>query len=218
MNTAIIVAAGAGSRFGGDTPKQYLDLGGQPVIHHTLRAFQSCRVIDEIILVVAPERLNSAASDLKLFSKLRSVIAGGNTRAESVFAGLQRVESGGIIAVHDGARPLVSDDEIIRTVSAAEKDGAACLVTEVTDTIKSTENGFVTGTVDRTLLRRAVTPQCFQHKILVRAFEDPDFKNATDECALVERLGIRITAVEGSSRNVKITGPDDLKVAKALLR
>lgn len=218
MNTAIIVAAGAGSRFGGDTPKQYLILNGRQVIHHTIGVFEACDVIDEIILVVAPDRLEADASNLELFSKLRSVTAGGKSRAESVLAGLERASGKGIIAVHDGARPLISIAEITATVTAAEKEGAACLVMSVTDTIKSTENGVITGTVERDALRRAVTPQCFRYDILVKAFETEDFETATDECALVERLGVRITAVEGAGRNIKITSPEDLKLAEALLR
>ncbi len=218
MNTAIIVAAGSGSRFGGDIPKQFLELCGKQVIQHSITAFDRCRLIDEIILVVAPDRLDSSAVYLDLFSKLKSVIAGGETRAESVLEGLRRTKREGIIAVHDGARPLISDDEISKTVKAAERDGAACLVMPVTDTIKSTEDGVIIGTVERGPLRRAATPQCFRYEILARAFETEGFEHATDECSLVEKLGTRITAVEGSIRNIKITSRDDLKLARALLQ
>lgn len=218
MNTAIIVAAGTGTRFGGDTPKQFLELGGKELIHHTISAFDMCRVIDEIVLVVAPDRLNLANSYLNLFPKLKSVVAGGRTRAESVLNGLREANPEGIIAVHDGARPLISDDEITNAVLAAERDGAACLVIPVTDTIKRIEDKIIKGTVERDSLRRAATPQCFRYDILARAYEIEGYEDAPDECSLVESLGIPITAIEGSTKNIKITSLEDLKLAEALLK
>lgn len=223
INSAIIVAAGAGKRFGGTEPKQFIELLGKPLILHTIEKFESCPSIDEIILVVAEDRVEefSRSIESSKFTKVRSVIAGGPTRARSVANGLNEIngETAWIVAVHDGARPLVTAEEISRTVEAASLHGAACLTSEVTDTVKTIDRGFITGTVPRAGLRRALTPQAFQYDILKKAFDDSDLDDeVTDECFLVERSGIRIFCVEGSSRNIKITRPDDIVVAEAYLR
>jgi 2-C-methyl-D-erythritol 4-phosphate cytidylyltransferase len=123
-----------------------------------------------------------------------------------------------IVTVHDGARPLVSVDEIERTIAKARETGAACLVAPVTDTIKSVRSGEIADTLDRDKLRRALTPQAFKIDVLKKAFENADLsESATDECYLVEKLGHPIAVVEGSSRNIKITHPEDLFLAEALL-
>lgn len=218
MNTAIIVAAGAGNRFGGDTPKQFLTLRGKALLAVTISRFEECVDIDEIVVVTAEDRIESVSGLKSEFSKLKAVVEGGATRSESVRNGLSVADTTGIVAVHDGARPLVTAEEISRTVLAAKEHGAACLAVPVTDTIKQTEGGYITGTLDRTALRAAVTPQCFRFEIIERAFaESHSVQKATDECALVERLGIPIRIVEGSPRNIKITVAGDLKLAEALL-
>jgi 2-C-methyl-D-erythritol 4-phosphate cytidylyltransferase len=123
------------------------------------------------------------------------------------------------VCVHDGVRPLVTTDEIARTVRCAEENGAACLVAPVTDTIKSVEYGKITGTVDRAKLRRALTPQAFRYDILKQALDGADLdESVTDECVLVEKIGVMVTTVEGSARNIKITHRGDLILAAALLR
>lgn len=222
MNTAIIVAAGTGERFNSDTPKQFVPLLGKPLIFHTLQKFESCDCIDEIVLVLSDEgRERFEGSNLKSeITKLRSVVTGGSTRAESVRNGLRSLDAndGDIVAVHDGARPLVTVDEIARTVEKAAETGAACLVTPVTDTIKTIRGDEIAGTLERDKLRRALTPQAFKFEVLERAFEQSDLNEAvTDECYLVEKLGHPVTFVEGSSRNIKITRPEDLIFAEALL-
>jgi 2-C-methyl-D-erythritol 4-phosphate cytidylyltransferase len=124
-----------------------------------------------------------------------------------------------IVAVHDGARPLVAVDEITRTVEKAYETGAACLVAEVTDTIKEVEGEFISRTVERRDLRRALTPQAFRYEVLKRAFDAADLSEAiTDECYLVEQMGVKIALVEGSARNIKITRPEDLFLAEEFLR
>src|SRR5262249_43629367 len=134
--TAIIVAAGSGSRFNSESPKQFLEIHGKPVVVHVLERFASAASIDSIVLVLSAERLE--AFDKTPFAKLVSVVSGGETRARSVLNGLNAVpDDAEIVAVHDGARPLVSVDEIDRTVVKARETGAACLVGRVTDTIKS---------------------------------------------------------------------------------
>ena len=211
--TAIIVAAGSGSRFNSDTPKQFLKINGKPVIEHTLERFQAAPSVDAIVLVLAPDQ----SFDASAFSKVTNVVAGGSTRAESVRNGLDATDAD-IVAVHDGARPLVTVDEIERTIAKAKETGAACLVAPVTDTIKSIRGNEIADTLDRDKLRRALTPQAFKSEVLRKAFESVDLNESiTDECYLVEQLGHPIAVVEGSSRNIKITHPEDLILAEALL-
>lgn len=218
MNTAIIVAAGSGQRFGGDTPKQFLDLGGKPMIARTLERFERCDAVDQIVLVVAPDYIDrSEIADLRSeISKLATIVAGGNSRAESVRNGLSALHSDcRIVAVHDAARPLVPVGDIERVIRAAEKFGAACLTAEITDTVKTIDGERITGTIDRTKLRKALTPQAFRFDILRKAFEEnEDFDSATDECSLVERLGVEIIAIAGDPLNIKITTPADLEFAR----
>jgi 2-C-methyl-D-erythritol 4-phosphate cytidylyltransferase len=223
MNTAIIVAAGSGQRFGGKTPKQFIEIAGRPLVIHTLGSFENCPEIQQIILVLpAAEtaKFLQIAGKYNL-KKLAKVVAGGKTRAESVWKGLNAIRpaTAEIVAVHDGARPLVSVGEISATVSKAQETGAACLAAAVTDTIKEVRDGKIVRTIDRNILRRALTPQCFRYELLRRAFENADLSEAaTDECYLVEKLGHEISAVEGSARNIKITHPEDLIAAENLLK
>lgn len=222
MNTAIIVAAGSGRRFESEIPKQFLSIFGKPVLIHTLEKFEACGEIAQIVLVLAADQIEAFQSislDHSL-TKLVKTVAGGNTRARSVFGGLQAADKNSqIVVVHDGARPLVSTDEIAATIRIAEQTGAACLVAPVTDTIKQVNGSEIIGTLDRNNLRRALTPQAFRYEILQNAFAASDLSDkVTDECFLVEKLGHRITFVEGSARNIKVTYPDDLILAEAFLR
>ncbi len=223
MNFAVIVAAGSGTRFGSATPKQFLEIGGKPLLIHTLEKFDDCAAIDEIVLILsAGEIVNFSATLEKFhFKKPVKVIAGGATRAESVRHGLGAIdaEKCEIVAVHDGARPLVSIEEISVTIAKAEEIGAACLVAKVTDTIKRTADGKITGTIDREPLRRALTPQVFRFETLKKAFASENFdSNATDECFLVEKLGCEIAFVDGSAKNIKITTREDFAIAEVLLK
>jgi len=221
MNIAIIVAAGAGHRLGSIRPKQFLELAGKPVIQYSLERFNECPSIDSIIVVVPDREINAfqrMALTLNL-GKLGEVVAGGPTRAESVWNGLKAVRNAEYVAVHDGARPLVTVDEIERTLAAAREFGAACLTAAVSDTIKTVANDEIKCTVDRSGLRRALTPQVFRTELLRRAFANVDLdESITDECYLVERLGHKIQSVPGSSRNIKITVADDYVIAEALLK
>lgn len=216
--TAIIVAAGSGSRFNSDIPKQYLEINGKPVIVHTLERFQAAQSVDAIVLVLAGDHV--AGFEASNISKLTKIVSGGATRAESALNGLTAVDDdSNIVAVHDGARPLVTVDEIERTIAKAEETGASCLVAAVTDTIKSIRGDEIAATLDRDKLRRALTPQAFRIEVLKKAFELGDLSDAvTDECYLVEKLGHPIAFVEGSSRNIKITHTEDLVLAEALLK
>ena len=222
MNTAIIVAAGSGKRFKSDKPKQFVEIHGKPLIFHTLERFQAAGSIDSIILVLPEDQIeyfNAIGSRFPI-AKLFGVVAGGATRAESVRNGLDAVSfETEVVAVHDGARPLVSSEEIDATVEKAKTAGAACLVAAVTDTIKSVRGEEIANTLDRKQLRRALTPQAFQVDVLRRAFGQGDLsEEVTDECYLVEKLGHPIAFVEGSPRNIKITHADDLIIAGVFLR
>ena len=224
MNVAIIAAAGQGTRVVGKRPKQFLELAGTPIIFHTLKAFEQCDAIQQIIVVMAVEEIAGFLSlaDQHHLRKIKAVVPGGATRAESVLHGLDAVEEANaeIVAVHDGVRPFVTPDEIARTIQAAKLEGAAILVSAPVDTVKEVKDGVVVRTLRRAELRNALTPQCFTYKLLRRAYKEADVSDPelTDESSLVERLGVRIVSVEGSSRNIKITRQEDLVIAEAILK
>ncbi len=225
MNVAIIAAAGQGTRMGGYTAKQFLELAGVPVIIHTLKRFEQCGAIHEIVVTLPEPDVASFQTLAGTYGlrKLARVVAGGATRAASVAQGLQAVSAATteIIAVHDGVRPFVTPDEISQTIAAAQTTGAAILAAPATDTIKEIENDVVQRTLARRNLRHALTPQCFKYELLRRAYEQLNEVNAaevTDDSFLVERLGIPVRVVEGSARNIKITRPEDLAFAEILLK
>jgi 2-C-methyl-D-erythritol 4-phosphate cytidylyltransferase len=225
MNVAIVVAAGKGTRLGGDRPKQFLELDGIPVIVHTLRQFERCREIDQVVVVLPAAETTGFQSLAQQFGlqKLSNVIAGGQTRAQSVQRGLAVINEAEVVAVHDGVRPFVTPAEIDQVMAAARPTGAAILVAAVADTIKEIKDDRVMRTLPRTELRRALTPQCFRFDILKRAYDqlavvEAEGIEVTDDCFLVERLGIEIMAVEGSSGNIKITRAEDLLLGQAMLR
>ena len=224
MNIAIIAAAGSGTRMASDRPKQFLLLAGTPVIFHTLKVFEQCDSIQEVIVVLPAEEsagFLSMAGKMGL-RKVARVVPGGATRAESVKRGLMSIRSATaeIVTVHDGVRPFVTVEEISNTVAAAQSDGAAILVAPVTDTIKQVSDGLVLKTLDRGGLRRALTPQCFRYELLSEAYQRVDINDPwlTDESALVEQLGYRVSVVEGSAMNIKITTAEDLEIAEAILK
>jgi 2-C-methyl-D-erythritol 4-phosphate cytidylyltransferase len=216
--TAIIVAAGTGSRFRSETPKQFLEIDGKPIVVHAIERFAAAPSIGAIVVVVTSENIPRLGA-VHVAKPLR-VVTGGATRAESVSSGLVAVEDDvEFVAVHDGARPFVSVDEIEQVIERARVVGAACLVAPVTDTIKTVRGEEISGTLDRGQLRRAMTPQVFRIEVLRRAFESAELTDAvTDECYLVERLGHPIAFVEGNARNIKVTHPEDLVLAEAIAK
>ena len=222
MNTAIIVAAGSGTRFNSEKPKQFVELAGKPLIAHSIERFEAAGSIDSIVLVFADEWIDQFSLLIEdyNFHKVTKFVPGGATRAGSVRNGLDAIPAETkIVAVHDGARPLVTPDEIDATVSKAAEFGAACLVARVTDTIKAIRGLEIAATLDRNQLRRALTPQAFRTELLRKAFEAAGLSEAvTDECYLVEKLGHPIAIVDGSPRNIKITQSEDLIFAEALLK
>lgn len=223
MNIAIIAAAGAGTRMASDRPKQFLLLAGMPVIFHTLKVFEQCDSIAEVIVVLPAEESAGFLSLAAKFGvrKLARVVPGGATRADSVKRGLMAIRSATaeIVVVHDGVRPFVTVEEIDATIATAKADGAAILVAPVTDTIKQVYKESIIKTLDRGTLRRALTPQCFQYELLREAYQNADVNDPslTDESALVEQLGKRVSIVEGGARNIKITTAEDLAIAEAIL-
>ena len=222
MNTAIIAAAGSGKRFGTERPKQFAELLGRPILVHTLSRFEACPDISSIILVLAEEEIDNFRQVIAEngLEKIESIVAGGESRAESVSKGLAAVDSATeIVAVHDGARPLVTTSEISATILRAQEAGAACLAAPVTDTIKEVSGDYITRTLDRGRLLRALTPQAFRAELLSKAFEACEFgEEITDDCSILEKIGYPVAFVIGNSRNIKITNPEDILFAEAVLK
>jgi 2-C-methyl-D-erythritol 4-phosphate cytidylyltransferase len=221
MNTAIIAGAGRGTRFNSQTPKQFIELLGMPVIMHAIIAFERSALVSEIILVTnsdGMDSLNAIVSNAGC-GKVSKVVSGGRHRIESVRNGFEAADPAAkIVLVHDGVRPLVSEKEIADVIEAATKAGAACLAAPVTETIKEVSEGRIVRTIDRNYLRRALTPQAFKYEILKEALASADLdETVTDECFLVEKLGREVAVVEGDHRNIKITHPEDLILAEAFL-
>lgn len=215
--SAIIVAAGAGKRFG--EPKQFAYLRAKPVLEWTLERFQAHPEVKAVVLVLPDEQ------DLKhyrmRYAKILDIVRGGEKRQDSVWQGFRLLTASApeIVLVHDGARPLVGADLITRVIAAARADGAAVPVLPIVDTLKEVREGRIIGTIDRSVLFRAQTPQGFRFEILKKAMDAArkDRYYGTDEAALVERLGLAVTAVAGDPRNIKITTPIDIPIAEALL-
>ena len=215
--SAIIVAAGAGKRFG--EMKQFAYLRAKPVLEWTLERFEAHEAVEAIVLVLPDEK------DMKhyrmRYAKILDIVRGGERRQDSVWQGFRLLNTAApeVVLVHDGARPLVSADLISRIIEAARADGAAVPVLAIEDTIKEVREKRVAGTVDRTFLARAQTPQGFRYDVLKKAMDTArrDRFYGTDEAALVERVGLPVTAVAGDQRNIKITTPVDISIAEALL-
>ena len=230
MNVAIIAAGGRGARMGGGggrAPKQFLEIAGTPVVVHTLRRFEECATVAEVFVVVPQGEVQAFLELAEKFSlrKLARVVAGGETRTESVWRGLRdlRAEDVGVVAVHDAVRPLVTPEEIDATVRAAEATGAAVLAARAVDTVKESdgaEPARVARTLDRARLWHAQTPQCFRYELLRRAYESAKALGleATDDSALVERLGATVSIVEGDARNIKITTAQDFALAEVIVQ
>lgn len=217
---AVVPAAGSSTRMGQD--KLFAPLGGVPVLIHTLRALESCPSVGAIIVVTRPDHLVEVGKLCReaALSKVSKVVSGGATRTESVLAGVEAVgEEYPIVAIHDGARPLVSREVVEAAIAAAASGSAAAPAVPVKDTVKEAERGIVTATPDRSRLFAVQTPQVFDTDLirtaLTRAVEDGI--SLTDDCAAVERMGVPVALTQGSYTNLKITTPEDLAVAEALL-
>ena len=216
---AVIVAAGSASRMGG-IDKVMAPLRGEPMIVRTVRAFQSCDAIKEIIIVTREDLIRPISALCARMDKVKAVVAGGTSRQESVWLGLNALSKDvKLAAIHDGARPLISQAVIDRTVRAAHSYGAAAPAIPVKDTVKVVKSGLVFATPDRATLQAVQTPQVFDFDLLRGALRKAEEEKAslTDDCSAVERLGMSVKIVEGEERNLKITTPMDLKIAEMLL-
>jgi 2-C-methyl-D-erythritol 4-phosphate cytidylyltransferase len=223
MNVAIIAAAGRGERMGGGRAKQFREISGTPIIIHTLRRFEQCASVAEVWAVVpaGDEAGVVALAAADGLTKLARAVAGGASRTESVWRGLQAIGPGAeVVAVHDAARPFVTPAEIDRVVAEAARSGAAILAARAVDTIKEAEGGSVARTLERARLWHAQTPQCFRSELLRRAYELAlaEGLEATDDSALVERLGEPVGIVEGGAHNIKITSPQDFALAEIMMK
>ena len=216
---AVIVAAGSASRMGG-IDKIMEPLEGEPLVMHSVRAFQNCDAIKEIVVVTRQDLIVPIMSLCADLPKVKAVVAGGSSRPESVSAGLNALsEKIKLAAIHDGARPLINWLVIDRTVRAANSYGAAAPGIPVKDTIKFVTGGVVKETPDRKNLYAIQTPQVFDIALLRAALKKAkdDGAEITDDCSAVERMGMSVKIVEGDERNLKVTTPIDLKVAKLFL-
>ena len=216
--SAIIVAAGSGTRFGGPRPKQLALLAGRPVLSHTLSVFQQSSIISEIILVLPEQWLTTIEAEAVTpynFTKVKCVV-GGASRTESVERGFT-VSTGGIILIHDGVRPLLREELVAAVAQAAHTHGLALAAVPESDTLKSVVDGLVQGTVEREGVWRAQTPQGFRREIFQAVLNAADSAEATDDVALAERLGFRAHVVPGRPDNLKITTPEDMEMAESLL-
>ena len=216
---AVIVAAGTASRMGG-IDKVMAELDGEPMIVRTVRTFQTCDAIREIVVVTREDLIMPIMKLCAPFEKVTAVVAGGSSRQESVMHGLNALSSKvQTVAVQDGARPLVTWQLIDRVVRAGDTYGAAAPAIPVKDTIKTVKGGVVLETPDRKLLQAVQTPQVFDFELLRGALKKAkeDGAEVTDDCSAVERLGMSVKIVEGDEKNIKVTTPMDLKIAELFL-
>ena len=220
----IIPASGSGTRFGGNLPKQFQLLAGKPILWHTINAFNTHDAVTDIVVAAACEFAGAISS--YGFSKLRKVVQGGETRADSIYNALKYFADlavpDDVILIHDGARPCILHTTITDVAEMATKQGAAIACTKVTDTIKQVlPSGEISKTPDRTNLWQAQTPQGFTYEVISKAYAQGDkdgvLHTATDDSMLVERLGIPAYIVPSPPTNIKITTQTDMKIAEAFL-
>ena len=216
---AVIVAAGTASRMGG-IDKVMAPLEDEPMILRTVRTFQTCDAVKEIVIVTREDLIVPIMNLCKDLDKVKAVVCGGKSRQESVELGLNALSNKvKLVAVQDGARPLITHAVIDRTIRAAHSYGAAAPAIPVKDTIKVVTGGVVSSTPDRKTLQAVQTPQVFDLALLKGALKKAkqDGAEVTDDCSAVELMGMRVKIVEGDERNIKVTTPLDLTIAKLLL-
>lgn len=226
--SAIVLAAGQGKRMGSRIQKQFLDLGGYPVLYYSLKTFEESQV-SQVILVTGEQEIEFCRREIVErygFSKIKAVVVGGAERYHSVYQGLKQVSaSSDIVLIHDGARPFVDTDMIDRTIRAAEEFQACAAGMPSKDTVKiADENGFAASTPERSRVWMVQTPQAFSRALIWNAYqammEDESLQQGvTDDAMVVERLtGVSVRLVEGSYENMKVTTPEDMEVAAAILK
>jgi 2-C-methyl-D-erythritol 4-phosphate cytidylyltransferase len=223
MNYQVIIpAAGKGKRMKAGKNKLLLQLEDRPVIVHTLQVFETDNDCEHIILSIHPDDKEAFSNLVKDFglTKVAPFVMGGKERQDSVFNALKTIDDEeGIVLVHDGARPFIKKEHIDSLVNRANKDGAAIAAVPVKDTIKKAADGFVQETVERSSLWMVQTPQAFRVSLLEKAHSKATFDHfcGTDDATLVERLGVKVAVVESDYDNIKLTTPEDLYFAKAII-
>lgn len=217
----ILVAGGKGLRFGGEVPKQFLPVKGRPVLMRTIDVFKKAFPEIHVVLVLSPSQQEYWKQLCKEYSfdVPLQIADGGETRFHSVKNGLSLIpDTHAIVGVHDGVRPLVSEDTIFRCYETAEKEGTAVPVVPVVETVRKLEEDGKSKTVDRNLYRLVQTPQTFQVEILKKAYGQPYESFFTDDASVVEKMNVPVVLVEGNRENIKITTPSDLLFAGNLCK
>lgn len=219
-HTILIVAGGRGTRMGGPQPKQFLELAGRPVLMHTLEAFDRWDASARLIVVLPEDQIDTwkRLCEAHVFGRIHRVVAGGETRFHSVRNGLGAVASNGLIAVHDGVRPLVASSVIAACFAAAADGGAAVPVVPVVESVREVDADGGSRPVDRTRLRVVQTPQVFRADVLRAAYCQPYDPRFTDDASVVEASGMAVRLVPGNRENIKLTTPMDLLLAEQLMR
>lgn len=217
---ALIVAGGKGTRMGGDIPKQFVDLKGVPILVHTINAFRKYSAGIRIVLVLPAAEMEHWAtlSQMHSIGLLHAIQSGGESRFQSVKRGLEMIDTAdGLVAIHDGVRPLVSEDIIATSFRIAAVHGSAVASVRLKESIRMTDEDG-THALDRSQYRLIQTPQTFKVDLIRKAYMIPEDASLTDDASVAERSGHKISLFEGSYRNIKITTPGDLVVAEALMR
>ncbi len=222
---AVVLAGGKGRRMKMDTPKQYMDVHGYPLLFYTVKAFENSSV-DEIILVTGEDDIEYCRENIVKkygFKKVSAIVAGGKERYDSVYNGLKSITDCEYVLIHDGARACITQDVIQRSIDCAVKYNAAVAAMPVKDTIKLvSEDGYVCDTPDRNYLWAVQTPQSFKYSDILEAYEamykDSEKKNITDDAMVMENYGkLKVKIFMGSYQNVKITTPDDILLINSIL-
>ncbi len=215
----VIVAGGSGTRMGGNVPKQFIEIGGLPVLMHTIRQFYECGDTFHIILVLPAEQI-PVWKELCLkhdFFIKHQLVEGGSTRFQSVKNALKTVENDGLVAIHDGVRPFVSVKTIVKSFEVAQISGNAVAAVKLKDSIRITDEKGDSKAIDRNKCYLIQTPQTFRSSLIKKAFEIRESPDFTDDATVLERLGEKINLIDGSYQNIKITTPEDLIFANAFL-
>lgn len=223
-NCVVIVAGGKGTRMGEEISKQFLKINEKPILYYTIKAFEDCKEIDEIIVVIGANDIKYFKNNIKdiyEFNKLNKVVCGGKERQNSVYNGLKACENCEIVLIHDGARPFVNENIIKKGIEFAKQYGASACGVIPKDTIKvKDEKGLSINTLKRSELFAVQTPQCFGYELIMKAHEyiqDKDIE-VTDDTMAVELLGKAVYLYEGDYTNIKITTPEDLILANYLVK
>jgi 2-C-methyl-D-erythritol 4-phosphate cytidylyltransferase len=227
---AIVLSAGTGSRMKSSIPKQYLPINGKPVIYYSLKAFEESEV-DEIVLVTGAEDIGFCQTEIVEkygFQKIKQIVPGGKERYDSVYQGIQALHDADYVLIHDGARPMLTNEIITRSIACVKKENACVVGMPVKDTIKIVgDNAYAAATPDRSSLWLVQTPQSFSLELIRNAYAILQRRQSageavpaiTDDAMLVEQMtGARVKLIEGSYQNIKITTPEDLDVAELFLR